>query len=151
MMKGLNMRKNKHVILIIALLTALQMLAVTGCYRKTPEQRAEHVVRHLVETLELDADQRAKLEKMKETFLAKRSDMMKMRHEAMNDLNEMMLSPQLDQARLDARTEKIQAQTSDLVRFISTEFTELHDMLTPEQRSKLVEMMNKYEQRAHSW
>jgi len=145
------MRKKKHVIFIVALLTVLMMLAVTGCYRKTPEQRADHVVRHLVKTLELDADQTAKLEKMKENFLNKRSDMMKMRQEAMIDLNEMMMSPQLDQARLNARTEKIQAQTSDLIRFISTEFTELHDMLTPEQRSKLVEMMEKHEQRAHRW
>ena len=144
------MRGNKHVI-IVALLAALPVLAVTGCYHKTPEQRAERVVQRLATTLELDAAQREKLEKMKENFLAKRSDMMKMRQETMNDLNEIMLSPQLDQARLNARTEKIQAQTSDLIRFISTEFADLHDMLTPEQRSKLVEEMEKHEQRAHRW
>ncbi len=145
------MRENKYVILIVTLLTALLMLAVTGCYHKTPEQRAERVVRRLATTLELDAAQREKLEKMKENFLAKRSDMMKMRQETMNDLNEIMLSPQLDQARLNARTEKIQAHTSDLIRFISTEFAELHNMLTPEQRSKLVEEMKKHEQRANRW
>jgi Spy/CpxP family protein refolding chaperone len=145
------MRKNKHVILIVALMTALLMLAVTGCHRKTPEQRADYVVRHLTKTLELDAGQRAKLETMKENYLAKRSEMMKMRQESLDDLHEMMLGHQLDQARLNARTEKIQAQMSDLVRFISTEFTEIHDMLTPEQRSKLVDMMDKHEKRAHSW
>jgi Spy/CpxP family protein refolding chaperone len=145
------MRENKYVILIVALLTALLALAVTGCYHKTPEQRAERVVQRLATTLELDAAQREKLEKMKENFLAKRSDMMKMRQETMDDLNEIMLSSQLDQARLNARTEKIQAQTSDLIRFISTEFAELHDMLTPEQRSKLVEEMEKHEQRADRW
>jgi Spy/CpxP family protein refolding chaperone len=145
------MRRNKHVILIVALLAALPVLAVTGCYHKTPEQRAERVVQRLAATLELDTAQREKLEKMKENFLAKRSDMMKMRQETINDLNEIMLSPQLDQARLNARTEKIQAHTSDLIRFISTEFAELHDMLTPEQRSKLVEKMEKHEQRARRW
>jgi len=145
------MRENKYVILIVALLTALLVLAVTGCYHKTPEQRAERVVQKMTKTLKLDDAQRAKLEKMKENFLAKRSDMMKMRQETMDDLNEIMMSPQLDQARLNARTEKIQAHTSDLIRFISTEFAEIHDLLTPEQRRKLVEEIKKHEQRAHRW
>ena len=145
------MRENKYVILIVALLTAILVLAVTGCYHRTPEQRAERVVQKMAKTLNLDDAQREKLEKMKENFRAKRSDMVKMRQETMNDLNEIMLSPQLDQARLTARTEKIQAQTSELIRFISTEFADLHDMLTPEQRSKLVEEMEKHEQRAHRW
>jgi Spy/CpxP family protein refolding chaperone len=145
------MRGNKRAILVVALLMALLVLAVTGCYHKTPEQRAERAVQHLVTTLKLDAAQTAKLEKIKEEFLAKRSDMLKMRQETMNDLKEMMMSPQLDQARLNARTEKIQAQTSDLIRFISAKFEELHDILTPEQRSKLAVEMEKHARRAHHW
>ena len=77
--------------------------------------------------------------------------MIKMRQETMNDLKEMMMSPQLDQARLNMRAEKIQENTSDLIRFVSAKFAELHDMLTPEQRSKLVEEMEKHAQRAHHW
>ncbi len=77
--------------------------------------------------------------------------MVKMREESFNDIKEMMLSSQLDQARLNARVEKIQAHTSDLIRFVFTKFTELHDMLTPEQRTKLVEEMEKHAQRAHRW
>jgi Spy/CpxP family protein refolding chaperone len=144
------MRGKKHVILMIAL-TALLALVVTGCCHKTPEQRAEQMVQHLISTLKLNAAQSAQLEKMKEEFLAKRTDMMKMRQETISDLKEMMLSPELDQARLNARTEKIQAHTSDLIQFISAKFAELHDMLTPEQRSKLVEEMDKHAERAHRW
>ena len=144
------MRGNKHVILMVAL-TAFLAFVVTGCCHRTPEQRAEHMVKHLVSTLKLDAAQSAHLEKMKEEFLAKRSDMLKMRQETLNDLKEMMMSPGLDQARLNTRTEKIQAYTSDLIQFISAKFAELHDMLTPEQRTKLVEEMEKHAQRAHRW
>jgi Spy/CpxP family protein refolding chaperone len=144
------MRGKKHVILMIAL-TALLALVVTGCCHKTPEQRAEQMVQHLISTLKLNAAQSAQLEKMKEEFLAKRTDMMKMRQETISDLKEMMLNPELDQARLNARTEKIQAHTSDLIQFISAKFAELHDMLTPEQRSKLVEEMDKHAERAHRW
>ena len=144
------MRGKKHVILTVAL-TALLAVLVAGCCHRTPEQRAEHMVQHLISTLKLDAAQSAQLEKMKEEFLAKRSDMIKMRQESMNDLKEMMISPQLDQARLNMRTQKIQENTSDLIRFVSAKFAELHDMLTPEQRSKLVEEMEKHAQRAHHW
>ena len=144
------MGKNRNVLLGIGLLTVLLALIVTGCfYHRTHEQRAEHVVQHLVSTLNLDAAQTAKLEKMKEEFLARRPDMEKAREESFKDLKEMMLSPQVDQARLKARTEKIQAHADDMIRFVSAKFTELHDMLTPEQRSKLVEEMEKYANCGH--
>ncbi len=146
------MRRSKYILLIIVLLTTLLALIVPGCwYHKTPEQKAEHAVQHLVTTLKLDAAQTAKLEKIKEEFLARRPDMVKMRAESFKDVEEMMLSPQLDQARLNARREKIQAHTDDMLRFVSEKFAELHDMLTPEQRSKLVEEMEKHAQRAHRW
>lgn len=144
------MRRSKYIILITV--TALLALIVSGCwYHKTPEQKAEHAVQHLVTMLKLDAAQTAKLEKIKEEFLARRPDMVKMREESFKDVKEMMLSPQLDQAQLNARTEKIQANADDMIRFVSAKFAELHDMLTPEQRSKLVEEMEKHAQRAHHW
>ncbi len=144
-------RRSKYIILIIGSLAAFLALIMAGCYHKTPEQRTEGVVKHLVTTLNLDADQTAKLEKMKDEFLARRSDMVKMREESFNDVKEIMLNPQLDQARLNARTEKIQAQTNDMIRFISTKIAELHDMLTPEQRKKLIEEMEKHSQGHHHW
>jgi protein CpxP len=146
------MGRSKYILLIIVLLTTLLALIVSGCcYHRTPEQRAERVVQHLVSTLKLDAAQTAKLETMKEEFLARRPDMVKMREESFKDVEEMMLSPQLNQARLNARTEKVEAHTNDLIRFLSAKFAELHDMLTPEQRTKLVAEMEKHAQQAHRW
>jgi Spy/CpxP family protein refolding chaperone len=143
--------KRKYVFPIIGLFSVLSILVIAGCYHRTPEQRAEHVVKYLVSTLNLNAEQTAKLEKMKEEFLAKRPDIQKMRAESMADLKEIMLSPQIDQTMLDARTEKIQAHASDMVKFMSAKFVEIHDMLTPEQRSKLVAEMEKHAERHHHW
>ncbi len=144
------MKRSKYILIVLpAVLLAL--VAAGCCHQRTPEQRAERAVQHLVTTLDLDAGQTAKLEKMKEEYLARRPEMVKMREETIHDLKEMMMSPQLDQARLNARTEKMQAHTGDLIRFVSAKFAELHDMLTPEQRSKLAEEMEKYAQRAHHW
>ncbi len=145
------MGKSKYVFLIVSL-TVLLALVVSGCcYHRTPEQKAEHVVQHLVSTLKLDAAQTAKLETMKDEFLARRRDMLKMREESFKDVKEMMLSPQVDQARLNARREKVQAHTNDMLGFVSAKFVEFHDMLTPDQRSRLVEEMEKHAQKAHHW
>ena len=143
--------KRKYVFPIIGLFAVLSVLVIAGCYHRTPEQRAEHVVKHLVSTLDLNAEQTAKLERMKEEFLAKRPDIQKMRAESMADIKEMMLSPQIDQARLNARTERIKAHTDDMIRFLSAKFAELHDMLTPEQRTKLVAELEKHAKRHHRW
>ena len=132
-------------------LAAIVVLVMTGCHHKTPEQRAERVVQHLVSTLNLDSLQTEKLQKMKTEFLSQRPDMGKMRAETLADLMEMMLSPQVDEARLNSRREKVQARADDMIRFVFAKFTELHDLLTPEQRSKLVAEMEKHAERHHHW
>ncbi len=143
--------KRKYVFTIIGLFLVLSALVVTGCYHKTPEQRAEYTVKHLASTLNMDPAQTAKLEKIKEEFLAKRPEIRKMREESMADIKEMMLSPQIDQAKLNARAEKIQAHANDMIKFLSEKFAELHDILTPEQRAKLVAEMEKHAERHHHW
>lgn len=144
------MKQNRHV-LLIGSLTALLALVIAGCCYRTPEQKAEHAIKRMVSALNLDASQTAKLEKMKEEFLAQRPDRQKMREESFRDIREMMLSPQIDQARLNARTEKIRQHTDDMIAFISMKFVALHDMLSPDQRSKLVEEMEKHMKKAGHW
>lgn len=136
------MSKGKFTVLVA--LTALVMLVAAGCYKKTPEQRAEDVVQHIAATLELDAEQTAKLEKIKEEFLARRPDMLTMREETVKEANALMRSPQIDQARLTALLEKDQKIVDDYVRFVAAKFTEIHDMLTPVQRDKLVTAIEKH-------
>jgi Spy/CpxP family protein refolding chaperone len=129
--------------LIIILLATITVLIVSSCYR-TPEQRAEYMVKHLASELKLDDGQKAKFEKIKDEFLAKRPDMIKMREETVKEANDLMRSAEIDKARLNALTERNQTEVNDMIRFISAKFTEIHDMLTPEQREKLVVMIEKH-------
>jgi Spy/CpxP family protein refolding chaperone len=125
---------------IIIALTAIAALILSSCYR-TPEQRAEHMVKHLAAELKLSDGQTAQLEKIKDEFLAKRPAMAKMREETVKEANNMMRSAEIDKTRLNALVDKNQSQVNDLMRFVSDKFTEIHDMLTPEQREKLVAMI----------
>jgi Spy/CpxP family protein refolding chaperone len=131
------MKSNKIIIIAMA---AIAALILGGCYR-TPEQRAEHMVKYLASELKLDDSQKAQFEKIKDEFLTKRPDMIKMREETVREANDMMRSAEIDKTRLNALVDKNQTQMSDMMRFIAAKFTEIHDMLTPEQREKLVVMI----------
>jgi len=142
--------KRRSMILLIGLV-AVAALVMTGCHNATPEQRADRMVQHLVSTLNLDAVQTEKLQKMKTEFLAQRPEMKKVQAETLADVKEMMLSPQVDEARLNSRREKVQAHTDDMIRFVFARFTEFHDLLTPEQRVTLVAEIEKHAEKHHPW
>jgi Spy/CpxP family protein refolding chaperone len=130
--------KSKKVIIIA--LAAVAAVILSGCFR-TPEQRAEHMVKHLASELKLNDSQTAQLEKIKDEILARRPGMTNMREETVKEANELMRSAEIDKTRLNALVDKNQAQMNDLAQFVSAKFTEIHDMLTPEQREKLVTMI----------
>jgi Spy/CpxP family protein refolding chaperone len=125
------------------MLFAVIALVVAGCSR-TPEQRAECYVKYMVKELKLDDAQKAKLEKIKDEFLAKRPEMIKTREETVKEANELMRSAEIDKARLDALAAKSQTHANDMVGFIASKFTEIHDLLTPDQREKLVAHIEKH-------
>jgi Spy/CpxP family protein refolding chaperone len=57
------------------------------------------------------------------------------------EANDLMRSADIDKSRLNALLEKNQTQANEMLRFVFSKFTEIHDMLTPEQREKLVTMI----------
>jgi Spy/CpxP family protein refolding chaperone len=131
------MKSKKFIIIAMA---AIAMLMLGGCTR-TPEQRAEHMVKYLSSELKLDDSQKAQFEKIKDEFLTKRPEMIKLREETVREANDLMRSAEIDKTRLNTLVDKNQAQANDMMRFVAAKFTEIHDMLTPEQREKLVVMI----------
>ncbi|HTG00980.1 MAG TPA: periplasmic heavy metal sensor [Nitrospirota bacterium] len=138
------MVKNKLTIASTFLL--LSAFVLTACYR-TPEQRAEHIVNHMSKDLDLNAAQHATLEKIKDEFLARRPQIVKQREEAIREANALMRSKEIDTVRLNALVEKSKIQADDMIAFIADKFVEIHAMLTPEQREKLVAHIEKYTHR----
>jgi Spy/CpxP family protein refolding chaperone len=124
-------------------------LVLSSCYHRTPEQRAEYVVKHMSEELNLSDVQKAQLEKIKDEFLARRAEIPRLREATVKEANELMRSAEIDKARLNALIEKSQAQTNDMISFVTAKFSEIHDMLTPEQREKLVKHIEKYMHHEH--
>jgi protein CpxP len=140
------MLRKSYVIMIVV--AALAALVLTGCYR-TPEQRAEYMVKRMASELALNDAQKAQLEKIKDEFLARRPEMARMREETVKEANALMRSGEIDKARLNALVEKSQTGAIDMIRFVTAKFTEIHDMLTPEQREKLTKHIEEHMLRGH--
>jgi len=134
--------------ILIGFLIAVVLFVAAGCSR-TPEQRAEYFVQKMSSELNLNDIQKAKLEKIKDEFLAKRPEMAKHRAEAIKTANELMRSPEIDKAKLTALNEDHKKMADEVITFISAKFVEVHDMLTPEQREKLVSHIEKYMEHGH--
>ncbi len=135
---------------VVLALAVASALVFTGCYR-TPEQRAEHIVKRIASELDLTDAQKAHLDRIKDEFLARRPETAKLREETVKEANALMRSPEIDKAKLNDLTVKNQAQAGDMIGFISAKFAEIHDMLTPEQREKLVSHIEKHEKSGHHW
>lgn len=129
---------------IMIMLVAVTAVIVSGCQRMTPEQKAEHMVKHIAAELKLDDTQKAKMEQIKDAFLAKRSEVLKLHDETVKEANELMRSTEIDKARLNTLLEKNKVFVNDMIGFVAAKFTDIHDMLTPEQRDKLVKMIEKH-------
>ena len=141
------MLKKSYVIMIV--MTALAALVLTGCYHRTPEQRAEDMIKRMSSDLDLNDTQKAQMEKIKDEFLAKRPEMIKMREETVKEANELMRSAEIDKTRLNALVEKSQTGAIDMIRFVAAKFTEIHDMLTPAQREKLTKKIEEHMLQGH--
>ena len=135
------MKRNSIIVIVMA---ALVSLVLAGCYHHTPQQRAEYVVKRMSEELGLSDVQKAQLEKIKNEFLARREELPKLREETVKEANALMRSTEIDKARLDALVAKSQTQANDMISFVTAKFTEIHDMLTPEQREKLVKQIEEH-------
>lgn len=134
--------------IIAIVMAALAALVLSACYHRTPEQRADYLVKRMTAELGLNDAQKAQLEKIKNEFLARRSET-KLREETVKEANELMRSAEIDKNRLNALVEKSQAQASDMINFVTAKFTEIHDMLTPDQREKLVKHIEEHMQKKH--
>lgn len=141
----------KHRILIGNLALAVLLvgiLAVSACGRhRTPEERADWLASKIVKELDLNDQQKIKLEAVKKEFLTARAEMRK-EHEAMLDeLLAQIQSEQLDQAKLLQLVGRHQAAQSRLAPQVLAKVAELHASLSPNQKAEAAEHLKRFRER----
>ncbi|OHD69286.1 MAG: hypothetical protein A2W19_15930 [Spirochaetes bacterium RBG_16_49_21] len=124
------------------------MLAA-GCAKKhflckTPEKRAEFIVKKLTRTLDLTEEQVEKLNKIKDEILAATKNIRNERKAFRNEALVLVKSEKLDRNAFNNLISRREQAWNELKPLIIDKLIEFHSMLTPEQKNKLAEKMEKF-------
>lgn len=139
--------------LILIVLTILLTAAfMAGCSRyqfhsKSPENKAEWIVKKISSELDLDDNQKAKLDKIKSEILAKHQNFGGMKSEIWNEVLSQVKTEKIDEEKLNALLTDKETQFREMHTFMVSKFVEFHAILTPEQRIELAEKMTKFKEK----
>ncbi|MEW8033430.1 MAG: Spy/CpxP family protein refolding chaperone [Candidatus Thiodiazotropha endolucinida] len=121
-------------------------LMLGGCahHYKTPEQRADYFTEKIAKKLDLNDEQKVKLDAIKDEMLAVREEMKGKREETRNTVNDLLSAPVFDQdmavALVNGRVEDISAQSPRIIAALAG----FWDSLNPEQQANIREKLEKH-------
>ncbi len=141
-------RFSKFAFPLVAIAAGAFLLA--GCHgrhcgwKNRPEQKAEHIVKRLAKELDLNEDQKTKLDKIKTEILLRKADF-KVVHSGIHDeIFSQLKASSVDQGKLNQAFEDREAKMKELRTFLISEFAEFQAILTPNQREKLVAKLQEF-------
>lgn len=131
--------------LIIIAVIAIGTLVIGGLTHRywTPEKRAEFLAKIVTKKLDLNEEQQAKFNTLKEQILSARLEM-RNKHEAdFSTIKELLAQPKFDQQRanemINGHIQDISSRTPEIVSAAG----EFWDSLSPEQQAKLNAKLDK--------
>lgn len=123
-------------------------LALTACARhRSPEERADWVTKRIAKQLDLDEQQRAKLEAVKQEMLTARGRLGKEEQTLFDDVVAQIQADRLDQAKVIQLLERRQELQRQVAPQVVAKIAEFHASLTPEQKAKAVEQLRHFRER----
>jgi Spy/CpxP family protein refolding chaperone len=136
----------KYKSLLIALIIIVGAMSISSCARKwhTPEKRAEWMVKKISKELDLNDDQKAKLNKIKDEIMAKRQEFKGMRTEISDEVISQFKSDKIDEAKLNQLFDSKADKMKEMKSFMISKLVEFHSILTLEQRNKFAEKIGKF-------
>lgn len=143
--------KNRKLRLTLALLLGLSLLAgFAGCRpwkHKSPEERAEWLVKRINKELDLNDSQKQTLQRIKEELIAKHNAEKPQIQQQFSELNQLIRAETLDQAKLKELRKRHQAHREAMEALFVEKVVEFHKVLSAEQRNKAADLMQKHMKR----
>jgi len=143
--------KTKRTIIAITVFIALALvMAACGHSRysefrgASPEKRIDWVKKHISDELKLDAIQNAKLDEIAADLLARKHKMAPEREKGRLELAELVRNENLNRADLEQLVDKKRVHIEEMIDVVMDHVVEFHSMLTPEQRARLAEKIEKH-------
>ncbi len=140
-MSNHKMKRHTRVILVVLVLISAAGGAAYYCFGGGPEARADRVVARIGDRLDLDADQRLRLDRLKAEIMGLRAEARAGRADTLDQLVAILLAPRLDQAELldmlEQRTRTVRERAPAVLETVAS-FT---DSLTPAQKSEIGDLI----------
>ena len=140
------------VVVLIALVIAACILFV-GCshrkfghhyFTKFHDKKGDWIVKKISKELNLNENQKNELNRIKDEITAKHQEMKSTKKDMFNTVLVQIKAENIDKEKLNQLFEDKHLHMEKLKPFIIEKFTEFHDILTPEQRTKLAEKMTEF-------
>ncbi len=117
---------------------------ISGCGHRSHGERAEWMTEKIASKLELNEAQKKQLNSFKDELMDKKQQLRASRSTIEGELIAQLQSEKIDQEHLKEVIAKEEAKLDEMASTFVTQLTEFHDSLTPEQRIKLIEMVEKW-------
>ncbi len=97
--------------------------------------------------LDLDVTQKDKLEAVQESFLEVRQAMSQARGQTFDQVLDLISSETLDQSQVQGIVKRHQSIVEEFTPKVTTKIADFHAVLTPEQKSRAAEFLQKWKER----
>ncbi len=135
--------KKKKTFIVLAVTLALSILLFTGC--KKDHSRGAFALDYVTEVLDLTAVQEEKLDSIREELLAKAELMHKDKEQMHSTLKEQLAGEAIDKEVIRQLVADHRANMDSIIELAIDRIVDFHSDLTPEQRTKLVSKLEKFE------
>jgi protein CpxP len=143
-------KKRLTFVLICAFISAAMLFS--GCRSHSPDHKVEFMVDYMAETLDLNDEQRAQLEDIKEEFLAKAREMHAQKEAARAEFMAELRKAEIDQEKVRDLIAQKRSQMDEMIDLAVVRLAQFHSTLTPEQKEKLVAKLEWFhEKHQHRW
>ncbi len=133
---------------VVAVAAGAFMLA--GCHGRncgwssSPEKKADYIAKRVAKELDLTAEQKTKLDKIKSDILARKGEFTAVHAGLRETLMGQIRSTSVDTSKLNQALEDREAKIKELRGFMVAEFAEFHAMLDSTQREKLASRLESH-------
>lgn len=126
----------------------------SGCHHRShkmcnTDKKANHIVKRMTRTLKLSDSQSGEVRVIVNDLLSKGQDLMGDKQKNHEVLLKQFRSDQLDLTLINSIADEKSSQIDEMKSLMITKFNELHAILTPEQRTKLADHIEKRGSRNH--
>ncbi len=138
----------KKVAGLIFLTVSILGLSVS-CKNKKPEQRAAHVVSKVSNKLDLNSEQKEKLENLKNKMLAIHKTKKSTKENFHKDVKNLITQDRIAEADVKSLLDRKRNDIDQVLPEVLPELIEFHASLNSEQKEKLVKFVDKFGGRRH--